>query len=553
MDGQEAARVAEGEEVRTALSQLLHGDCLTLLPTLPAAMARLIYIGGGTIQLSMDEAYQWLWSKHLALSYYSKPPMIAYTQFLGTMIWGDNEFGVRFFSPVIAAILGVAGLRFFAREVNARAGFFLLLILSSTLLLSVGAVLLTIDPLSVLFWTAAMFAGWRAVKDDAGIRPWLWVGLWMGLGFLSKATELFQLLCWAVFFVLWPPARKHLRKPGPYAALLINAICALPVVIWNAQHDWATAGHLAENAALHSEWRPTLKFFGDFVGLEAALLNPIFFVAMVWAAIAFWRRGRHNPLQVYLFSMGAPLFLAYLLYSFHSRILPNWIAPCVVPLFCLMVIYWDTRWRLGVAKIRGWLVGGLCAGYALVIMGHEPDLWRVSFPVRRHLGELVPATSTNMAAQLIVQLAKPYLPLKLDPLHRVRAWDGVARTVGEARENLLTEGKPVFIIAEHYGLAGTISFYLPEAKESVGGEPLVYCQSSEKPENQFYFWPGYDGRKGQNAIFVNELDRDNVQPEFPPARLLNEFESVTDLGVREVLYHDQVCRALQLFACRGRR
>jgi hypothetical protein len=247
--------------------------------------------------------------------------------------------------------------------------------------------------------------------------------------------------------------------------------------------------------------------------------------------------------------MGAPLFLAYLLYSFHSRILPNWIAPSLVPLFCLMVIYWDTRWRLGVTKIKGWLVAGLCMGYALVIMGHEPDLWKVSLSVRRHLPALAPASSTN----LIAQLAMPYLPLKLDPLHRVRAWDGVARTVGEARQDLLTEGKPVFIIAEHYGLAGTISFYLPEAKESVRGEPLVYCQSTEKPENQFYFWPGYDGRKGQNAIFVNELDRDNAQPEFPPARLLKEFESVTDLGVREVLYHDQVCRALQLFACRGLR
>ena len=62
----------------------------------------------------------------------SKPPMIAYTQFLGTLFWGDSAFGIRFFSPVIAAVIGVAVLRFFAREVNARAGFFLLLILSAT-------------------------------------------------------------------------------------------------------------------------------------------------------------------------------------------------------------------------------------------------------------------------------------------------------------------------------------------------------------------------------------------------------------------------------------
>jgi hypothetical protein len=182
-------------------------------------------------------------------------------------------------------------------------------------------------------------------------------------------------------------------------------------------------------------------------------------------------------------------------------------------------------------------------------MCYQPDLWRVSYSARRHLPTLVPAFITNFVAQL----ATPYLPIKIDPLHRVRAWDGVAQTVSEARQQLLAEGKPVFIITEHYGLAGTISFYLPEAKESVKGEPLVYCQSSDKPENQFYYWPGYEGRKGQNAIFVNELDRDNVRPEFPSARLLKEFESVTDLGIREVPYHDQTCRALQIYACRGLR
>src|ERR1022692_2236979 len=107
-------------------------------------LGRLAYIASGTIQLGEDETYQWLWSKHLALSYYSKPPLIAYTQLLGTLLWGDTAFGVRFFSPVIAAILSLITLRFFAREVNARAGFCLLLIMDATPLMSVGGVLMTI-------------------------------------------------------------------------------------------------------------------------------------------------------------------------------------------------------------------------------------------------------------------------------------------------------------------------------------------------------------------------------------------------------------------------
>src|SRR5437016_4572489 len=111
---------------------------------------RLGYIAAGVIELTKDEAYQWLWSKHLALSYYSKPPAIAFIQFAGTSLWGDTQFGVRFFSPVFGAILSVVLLRFMAREVGARQGFVLLLMLTATPLLGLGTILMTVDPPLVL-------------------------------------------------------------------------------------------------------------------------------------------------------------------------------------------------------------------------------------------------------------------------------------------------------------------------------------------------------------------------------------------------------------------
>src|SRR5208282_1006918 len=144
------------------------------------------YLASGTIQLSQDEAYQWVWSKHLALSYYSKPPGIALIQFAGTSLFGDNEFGVRFFAPLFAAILSLMVLRFLAREVSARAGFWLLLIVLATPLLGIGTILMTIDPPLVLCWTWAMIAGWRAVQPNGQTRHWLAAGLAMGLGLLCK-------------------------------------------------------------------------------------------------------------------------------------------------------------------------------------------------------------------------------------------------------------------------------------------------------------------------------------------------------------------------------
>jgi membrane-associated phospholipid phosphatase len=485
-------------------------------------IGRLAYLAGGKIELSEDEAYQWLWSKHPALSYYSKPPLIAYTQWLGTHLWGDTMFGVRFFSPVIAATLGFLVLRFLAREVNARLGFWLVLSVTATPLLAVGSTLITIDPLSVLFWTAAMLSGWRAVQFDS-TRHWLWTGLWMGLGFLSKYTALFQLLCWAVFFALWKAARAQLRRRGPWLSVLILALCTLPVVIWNAQHGWITVTHLEDRAGLSQVWRPTLRFFFDFVRAETLLLNPVFFVGAAWAAIAFWRQRERGPLLVYLFSMGAPLFLVYLLYTFRARVQPNWIAPAVLPLFCLMAIYWHARWRGGAQWGQGALRAGLIFGLLAVGVLHETNF------IGRFTGY--------------------YLPAKYDPLRRVRGWSEAARLVEDARAKLLTEGKPVFVIGDHYGICGLLSFYIPEAREGVPAKRLVYFLSSDRPVNQFYFWPGYGARKGENAIFVQQRRLGGP----PPERLKNEFATVKDLGIVQAKYRGRVFHELQLFECRELR
>jgi len=79
----------------------------------------------------------------LALSYYSKPPLIAYTHF-----WHLNLGRQRIWCSVLLAgdirSPGFLVLRFFAREVNARAGFLLLLAVTATPLLSAGSVLMTV-------------------------------------------------------------------------------------------------------------------------------------------------------------------------------------------------------------------------------------------------------------------------------------------------------------------------------------------------------------------------------------------------------------------------
>jgi hypothetical protein len=175
---------------------------------------------------------------------------------------------------------------------------------------------------------------------------------------------------------------------------------------------------------------------------------------------------------------------------------------------------------------------------------------------------------------LIQKVAGHPLPPKPDPLTRVRGYRPLAEIVNDARGKLLEEGKPVFVIAGDYGTAGLVSFYLPEAKTNVVNRPLVYFLSSDRPLNQFYFWPGYrEQRRGENAVFVHELAdpplvsgwvwkwlageinlrRYRPQGGPPPHSLVTEFDSVTDLGLHRALYRGRVFHTIQLFECRRLR
>lgn len=506
-------------------AQLREKQWLTFAYVLIAVifLARVGYHAAGKIELSEDEAYQWQWAKHPALAYYSKPPMIAYTQWLGTSIFGDNELGVRFFSSLLAALMSVILLRFFYRELGLRAALWAVVLPLCMPLVAVGSILMTIDPLNVFFWMLAMMSGWRAVQTNS-TKQWLLVGLWMGLGFLSKATALFQLLSWAVFFVLWPPARACLRSKGPWLALVINALASIPVLVWNAQNGWATVKHLENRSGLDRAWDFNPNFIIDFIVLEPLLFNPLIFIGIVWACVAFWKKDKGNQLMLYCFSMGAPLFLFYFLYTIRARVQPNWIAPSVLPLLCLGIFYWEHRWREGVRWFKPWLITAFCIGFIPLMVIHD----------------------TNIIGKIFGR----DLPAKWDLLRRVRGAKELTTVVETARQKLAEEGKPVFIIGGHYGVTGLIAFYHPEAKKDVVKEPLVYYRWSEKAENQFYFWPSYrEQRKGQNAIYVIR----ETKTQAPPKTLTDTFESVKDLGIHEVTYRGRVFEHVQMFECRNLR
>src|SRR3984957_13148953 len=72
--------------------------------------------------LEFDEAHYWMWSERLAPAYFSKGPGIAFAIRASTALFGPTEFGVRFWSPILAAgtslLLFYFGRRLFSENVG---------------------------------------------------------------------------------------------------------------------------------------------------------------------------------------------------------------------------------------------------------------------------------------------------------------------------------------------------------------------------------------------------------------------------------------------------
>ena len=413
--------------------------------------------------------------------------------------------------------------RFVTRQTDARTGFIFLVVLNSIPLLAAGSILLTIDPLTVFFCTVGMLAGWKAITEDS-TAAWLWVGVAWGGGFLSKYFAPFQVACAVATLAVVPNGWRQLRRPGPWLALGILALSTIPVVVWNEQHDWITLRHLGERGGLNSPWKFTLRYVQDFLLVVPLLMNPVFAVLAVVAGWAVWRRPA-PPIERYLWVMGAPILLFYLAYTFRSRVQPNWVAGGIVPLALMATLHWHRRWKTEGVRIGPWLATGLALGIPFVGLLHDTNL------VARITGYPLPATR--------------------DPLRRVRSKRDLAMKVGEARKKLEAEGKPVFVIADHYGRAAQVTFYLPEAREAFPRDPFVYELDTGIAHSQLAFWPGYRARKGQNAIFILEgSDDPDDKPVLPP-ELVAQFESIAPLEPIHTMYRGREMYVYHAYACRN--
>src|SRR6202521_548654 len=190
--------------------------------------------------LTFDEAYYWMWSKHLAGGYYDHPPGVALVIRLGTMIAGDTELGVRCVSILLAlpmswAMYRAASILFGGIRVAATAA----ILLNVTLMAAVGTLIVTPDSPLLVAASFVLFFLPKVLETGRGAW-WLAVGAAVGAALLSKYNALFFGPIILVWLVAVPELRRWLISPWPYLGGLAALAMFSPVLLWNAAHQWVS-------------------------------------------------------------------------------------------------------------------------------------------------------------------------------------------------------------------------------------------------------------------------------------------------------------------------
>jgi 4-amino-4-deoxy-L-arabinose transferase-like glycosyltransferase len=157
--------------------------------------------------LSFDESLYWLWSKHIAGGYYDHPPVNPILIRLGTIMFGNTQFGVRVFNVLLAlpsswALWRSAALLFEDDRVGATAALYFNL----TLVMAAGSLLSTPDN-AVVAATAFLLLTLVKLFITGRGEWWLAIGVAFGVGMLAKYTTVF----FAVSILAWLLLVRELR------------------------------------------------------------------------------------------------------------------------------------------------------------------------------------------------------------------------------------------------------------------------------------------------------------------------------------------------------
>lgn len=471
------------------------------------------YYFAGQIDLIPDEAYYWGWSNFLSFGYYDHPPMVAIFIAITTSIAGDTEQGIR-----LAAILSGVGITIISYRLgsslfqNPLVGLYSAIYFNLILIFSLGSVIITPDTPLIFFFALSLLFIYRAVWES---KPLYWYGAGFSIGgaLLSKYNAALILPCLGLFFLFSKNYKNLWKQKEPYIAIAIAFACFLPVVLWNAAHDWVSFRFQFFRGIQGPTINPIISFL-EFLGAQALVITPFVFVAIVIVmtyCYRFWESEKDDKF-LFLFVFSAPIFLFFLVFSFKTKIQGNWpVMAYFTPIFALSGLYLTHG---GKQKIIDNKILRFIRKWAIITV--------VFFVVLAHL-------------QGIVRVVP--LPPKTDVfLKKAYGWERLGEHIGTFY-NGLQKNDETFVFTDRHNIAAELSFYLP-------GKPQVFKIHGLK---RYSYFGNLSHLLGNDGLYVFEEGRGNLDLVEP------KFDSMFELPLVSIQWEEQTIRKFRVFWCRGYR
>ncbi|HEY8194677.1 MAG TPA: glycosyltransferase family 39 protein [Hyphomicrobium sp.] len=426
-----------------------------------------------------DEAYYRIWSLAPSLSYLDHPPMIAWMIGAGRAIAGDTSLGVRLLSPLCllagAALLWRTAFLLYGPETARRAVWILL----AMPLLAIGGILMTPDLPSVLFSGLVLWA-LAELDRSRNANWWLAVGLFAGLGLISKYTNLFLGATILLWLVATPENRKWFRSPQLWIGGLIAVAATAPVVIWNAEHGWASftkqfgrVGHSGSAGPLY-----LLEFYGGYLALASPIIAVLSIIGLVRVTRAAITNRRNS--DILLAAAVLPMLFYFTIHALHDRVQGNWPAPIYPPL-------------------------AICA--ALGLEAIVPERRRKAFYVSAlGLGFLVTAAIYGDALYPVQAAARVK-----DPTEQMHGWPALADAIDKKR----IESGAAWVATSSYATTGQLKMALSGRSDVAQLDQRI----------RYLFLPPLPAALLQKPALYVELER---RVDLPLLR--SKFRKVRELG-----------------------
>ena len=329
---------------------------------LVAAATFLRVVLGASVGLSTDEAHYALYGYHLDWSYFDHPSMIGWLQALALQ-FGSSDLAMRSIPILLFAatslLLYRVTLTLFPHE-SRWLGLVAVALLQSGLMFQlIGMSMLPDTPLLLLGLLTLLAL--HGVVTQGRTRDWLLLGLWLGLAGISKYTAVTLVL--SVLLALgFSRQWRQLRTPGPWLAMGLAGVLILPVLYWNARHEWISFLFQLHHGTAGASW----KLYRVVVSQLAQLIvyGPAIYLFGLIALVASLRDWRDSGVQLCL-ALALPVLLLFGWNAGYEMTLPHWTS-----LGWLAVLPLLARWLLRRWQQARWLRIGLhiSGAYAVLLL-----------------------------------------------------------------------------------------------------------------------------------------------------------------------------------------